>query len=147
MVQETEKTTETIGGGFSRKLKKVVGMKRGKTAEENQPEARNDGAVRKVYDTSTQPAKGKRSNINIIMKNRSAGKSIDDARLVKQSSKDESTDHEDVPESSEEQKREPEEGLLVQAEKAFLGLGYYVGEGAVAGCKKVAELTKGTQSK
>jgi len=142
MVQETQNTTETSGGGVSRKLKKVVGIKRDKTAEENQTEARNDGAVRKVY--VTQPVSRRRSNISVITKNRAAGKSVDDARLNKYSSKDESTDLdvEDAPENSEEQSREPEEGLLVQAEKAFLGLGYYVGEGAIAGCKKVAELTK-----
>ena len=139
---EIQNTTETSAGGISRKLKKVLGIKRDKTAEENQTEAGNDGALRKVY--VTQPVSRRRSNISVITKNRAAGKSIDDASLNKHSSKDESTnlDVKDTPESSEEQSREPEEGLLVKAERAFLGLGYYVGEGAIAGCKKVAELTK-----
>ena len=135
MVQPTATVANTQDG---LPLKKTVGLvKRDKASEETQLEARNDCGIRKI--NSPQPA-SRRTNLSVIMRNKKAGKSVDDARIMAHSN-DQSTNLETEPDETnkEQQDHEPQQNVF---SKAFLGLGYYVGEGTVAGCKKIAELTK-----
>jgi|AntRauTorckE5430_2_1112549.scaffolds.fasta_scaffold02323_2 hypothetical protein len=146
----TETVSKIQDGQMSKIMIKSVGIsKREKSREGNQLETRNDNDIRKVYDASTQPVSRGRSNLSVIMRNKKAGKNVNDARIMPYSKEAPTNLEAELDEADEE--REPQENFLA---KAFLGLGSFVGEGAVAGCKKVAELsvvckllTKGSNNK
>lgn len=147
------------------------GLKKNPNTDTDVPsEARNDGTasdVRQVYDYEYTPPKPKgqsqsqKRRVQVILKNRAAGKTVGDAKFFK---KDTSTDNNHTnnhtnfkkgikgqsqnqaqnqnQKRNEDNETNKEEDDMNFVERAFLGLGYYVGEGAVAASKKVSEMSK-----
>jgi hypothetical protein len=162
MAQETLHQSE-------KQVMRTVGLRKS-TNDDTSKETRNDGVndVRQVYEyeytpkpkSVVQAKQSKKRRAVVIVKNRAAGKTVRDASIFSAGTKaanDDTRNDETVLASEDERTRintddsaratgtgekEESEGLLSLAEKAFLKLGEFVGEGAVTASKNVGELMK-----
>lgn len=124
--------------------KKVVGIKK---LNEESPikNTKSDTNIKKVNDTNTSPPA--RANVAVIRHNRAAGKSIKDAQITGSQKREEEpcADKQSENRTENELSDGNQTSIAKQAENVFLQIGCFVGEGAVAGCKKIAAMTSGSK--
>jgi hypothetical protein len=136
----------------AKQLVKTVGLKKNTNCEIVE-ESRND-EVRKANDyvytpkPKMAPAQSRRRKAVIIVRNKAAGKTPSEAVICTNLSSTVDNEpsrgdamnrpHDETPENnSTAPKQDDSEGLLEMAEKAFLKLGEFVGEGAVSASKNL----------
>lgn len=122
--------------------KKVVGIKK---LNEESPikNTKSDGNIKKVNDSNTAPHA--RANVAVIRHNRAAGKTIKDAQITGSQKREEDPCEDKQSENRTENESGNQTSIAKQAENVFLQIGCFVGEGAVAGCKKIAAMTSGSK--
>lgn len=125
--------------------KKVVGIKKLNEESPIKNTNKSDANVKKVNDTNTVPHA--RANVAVIRHNRAAGKSIKDAQITGSQKREEDPCADKQSESRTENELSDGNNISIakQAESVFLQIGCFVGEGAVAGCKKIASMTSGSK--
>ena len=119
----------------------------------NRNEARNDRNERKLSERAQPESAPATVRIKVRRKNKPLAKAVrssskhdsmntDTDSHSEAETQDQDQDTTETVTKNENKESTEEEGLLSLAEKAFLALGEFVGEGAVSASRKIAQLAK-----